>query len=135
MSLETTSVHGKIYNIALLEPFAAQLKTEEIPLMEVREAVSEGHYYWEDRSGNKLGPHQILKDWDAAQRNDDWADHVATIKRADVSDPIWIADDGHVFNGMHRLTRAFLDHPATIKVKRFSSLPKEAIILTEKHHT
>jgi hypothetical protein len=125
---ETTSVNGNIYNVELLESFAEQLESEEVPLEKLEEAVGEGHYYWEDRSGNKLGPSQILKDWEAAQRNEDWADHVATIKRADLSNPIWISADGHVFNGMHRLTRAFIDKVPTIKVKKFSSLPDEAIV-------
>ena len=123
---ETASVNEKIYNVEMLESVAEHMKTEEMPLEDLRHAVGEGHYYWEDKKGEKLGPHQILKDWESAQENEDWADHVATIKRANLENRIWISSDGLVFNGMHRLTRAFVDGAKSIKVKKFSELPEDA---------
>lgn len=123
--IETTSSGGRVYNVEALEPFAERLEAKEVPLEDLRYAVSEGHYYWEDRKGEKLGPHQILQDWEAAQQNEDWADHVATIKRADLTHPIWMAADGTIINGTHRLTRAFLDHAETINVRIFGELSPE----------
>lgn len=126
MRTETTTVEGKLYKVALLESYADQLETTEIPLSELKEAVSSTHHYWEDKKGQILGPFQLLEDWQAAQKNPDWSQHIDTILRADTSDPIWIAPDGHVFNGVHRLTRAFLDNHEKIKAKKFPRLPKEA---------
>lgn len=123
---ETTSVQGKVYNVELLESSASKLEAQEMPLDQLAEAVAEGHYYWEDREGKKLGPADILKDWEAAQANEAWTDHVKTIKRANLANPIWQDKEGFVFNGMHRLTKAFLDAAPTILVKRFETLPEEA---------
>lgn len=123
---ETTSVGGKFYNVERLEAFAELIMATDVPLEELREAVAEGHYYWIDRNGNKLGPYQLLQDWEAAQQNEAWADHVATVRRADLNNPIWISKDGYIFNGTHRLTRAFLDAKETIKARRFTELPKDA---------
>ena len=120
---ETTSVGGKVYNVALLESVAETIESKKIPLPQLQEAVGEGHFYWVDRKGEKLGPHQLLEDWEAAQKNDAWVDHVETIKRADTANAIWMTSDGFVFNGMHHLTRAFLDGKKTILVKVFLELP------------
>jgi hypothetical protein len=90
--------------------------------------VGEGHYFWEDRNGMKLGPAQILKDWEAAQQNPAWTDHVESIKRANLNNPIWAMKDGLVFDGMHRLTRAFIDKVAKVKIKIFEELPESAVI-------
>ena len=125
---ETTKVGGKIYNVELLEALAEKVEAEPVPLEELREAVAEGHYYWIDRDGEKLGPHQLLQDWEAAQKNPAWADHVETVRRADLTNPIWVTENEFVFNGMHRLTRAFLDGAETIMARRFRELPKEAVV-------
>ncbi|MBP6859777.1 MAG: hypothetical protein KBC69_04135 [Candidatus Magasanikbacteria bacterium] len=127
-NFETTTVGDQLYNVELLERVAELLPTREVPLNELAEAVSEGNYYWTDRNGDLLGPYDLLKDWDAAKQNQAYADHVATIQHADLSNPIWRTVDGQIFNGMHRLTRAFLDKEVTIKLKDFPSLPDSAIV-------
>jgi len=58
----------------------------------------------------------------------DWAGHVVVIKKANLEIPIWVTGDGLVFNGMHRLTKAFLENIPHIKVKVFNQLPESAII-------
>ena len=117
--IETTEVNGQIYEIEKLRVLAERIPVKEISLHELREPVSDGHYYWIDRDGEKLGPFQILTDWEKAQHNEAWADHVASIKRANLENPIWMSKDGHVFDGAHRLTRAFLENKPTVKVQIF----------------
>lgn len=123
---ETTQVGGKILDVEILKPYAEKFPTKLIETASLREAVSEGHYYWEDRNGEKLGPFQILQDPEAARNNPAWADHMQTIGRANLETPIWVTEDGHVFDGMHRLTRAFLDGVKQVKAKVFSEFPEEA---------
>ncbi|MBI2037620.1 MAG: hypothetical protein HYT15_01645 [Candidatus Magasanikbacteria bacterium] len=125
---ETTTIGKKLYNVEILEHFAEQLPTQEVPLNELTDAVSQGNYYWTDKNNNLLGPYNLLQDWEAAQKNEAYAEHVATIQHADLSNPIWKTADGQVFNGMHRLTRAFLDKAPTIRVKIFDSFPDEAVV-------
>ena len=124
--IETTLVNGKIYNVTLLKSLIGHMHAEPVALEELQECVGVGHYYWIDRKGGKLGPHQILQDWEAAQKNKEWADHVESISRANLSDPIWISKNGFVFDSMHRLTRAFLEGKKTIMAIRFEEIPKAA---------
>jgi hypothetical protein len=126
--IETTQVGGVVYDIEKLRSHADSLPEILVDISELKEAVGEGHYYWIDIKGEKLGPHQILQDWKAAQHNPAWVDHVATIKRADLSKPIWRSVDGTIFDGMHGLTAAILNEEKEIKLKQFDELPLSAAI-------
>ena len=123
---ETTKVDGIIYDVRELEQAAEELAIVERNLNEFEETVAEGHHYWLDTNGNTLGPCDILRDWEAAQKTSAWSEHVATIKKANFDSPIWVTKDGYVFNGLHRLTAAFLQHRPTIKIRIFDSLPSSA---------
>jgi len=122
--VETTQVNGKVYTIEELKEVAETLPVKEVPIDDVREAVSQGHIYWIDREDKQLSPYEIIQDWDAAQDNEAWADHVASIKRANLDNPIWMTKEGHVFDGVHRLTRAVIDNKPTIKVIIFDNIPE-----------
>ena len=121
--VETTQVGGVLYEIEKLREYAEIIPTKNVPLEDVMEAVGKGHIYWIDRNGEQLAPYQIIQDWESAQQNEAWADHVASIKRADKEAPIWMTKDGHVFDGIHRLTRAVIDGDPTIRVKIFEKMP------------
>lgn len=121
--IETTFVDGKTYQIDALREHAKQFSIQEVSLDSVREAVGPSHIYWVDKKGELLTPFQIIQDWAAAQQNEAWADHVASIKRADLNNPIWMTQAGDVFDGVHRLTRAVLENRQTIKVRIFKNLP------------
>jgi len=127
--METTSVNGKVYNVDMLVSTAHVLPIVVEPIERFKKWVGKGHTYWIDCDEKALGPYDILKDWDAAQRNPAWTDHVESIKQANLEKPIWVMrDSGYVFDGMHRLTRAFLDKKSHIKVRYFDRLPKEALL-------
>lgn len=117
-------LNGQLYNVELLFDVADMMEAKDMPLDSLRGAVGPDSFYWEDRNGKKLGPYQIMQDWEAAQKNEAWTDHVHSIKNADMSYPIWVTPDGFVFNGMHRLTKAFINGDKTIKVRVFDELPE-----------
>ena len=123
---ETSTVRDAVYDMDIIKPMAEQIPVEHIPLTRLLERTSEGNYYWNDKQGKRLGPAQLLKDWEAAQHNPDWADHVQGIQRADMDEPLWMTREGHVFNGMHRLTRHILEKSETVPVRIFDELPEEA---------
>ncbi|PIR41621.1 MAG: hypothetical protein COV31_00060 [Candidatus Yanofskybacteria bacterium CG10_big_fil_rev_8_21_14_0_10_46_23] len=125
--VETTRIGGKIYEIDKLRSLAEKLPIRELPLDDVRDAVGEGHVYWIDRNGEPLAPFQIIHDWSVAQHNEDWKDHIDSITRANLDNPIWITKDGFVFDGIHRLTRAVIENKLTIKVKVFEEFPEAAL--------
>ncbi len=125
---ETTRVGEILYDVDKLKNEAENIPIQEISLNTLLGAVSEGNYYWIDQNNEKLGPFQILKDWDAAQRKEEWSDHIANIRQANLDNPIWITKQGLVFDGMHRLTKAVLEGKENIKVKVWDNLPDIAII-------
>lgn len=129
-SYETTKVNGVIYDVRKLEALAEQLPIQEAPTEQFNTIVGPSHHYWLDANGQPLGPYDILKDWEAAQNNPAWAEHVATIKRANLNRPLWVTrtpeSDQDVFNGLHRLTRAFIDKVPTVKIRVFEAIPDDA---------
>ncbi len=127
INIETTEVNGVVYAVDDLKNYADKLPSQEIDTVTLRAAIAEGRDYWIDRKGNTLGPYTIMKNWEAAQQKPEWSDHVTTIKNADLENPIWMTIDGFVFDGMHRLTRAFIERKEKIKVKIFNSLPNTGI--------
>jgi hypothetical protein len=124
--IETTQVGGKIYEIENLRAFAENIPITELTLDRLEGAVGEGHVYWIDREGRPLAPFQIISDWEAAQQTESWADHVESIKRANLADPIWMTREGHIFNGIHRLARAVIERRPSMKVRIFENLPDSA---------
>jgi len=128
---ETTLVGDTLYNVDLLWSYAEKIKIQEFDLSQFQENVSQDHNYWIDEGGDKLGPFQILQNWEEAQKNPAWTKHIESIKQANLNDPIWMTDNGFVLNGMHRLTKAFLENKTTIKVRVFDKIPDEAIIVEE----
>ena len=126
---ETTEVEGKIYNAHLLDVSARDLPVQEIATEQLAQAIDPTHSYWLDAEGNHFGPHHLLIDWNKAQKRERWKSHVENVKQADLANPIWIyRPTGQVINGVHRLTRAFLEHQPTIPVKYFDDLPIEALV-------
>ncbi len=125
--VETTHIDGRVYRNEDLREYAETLPVTELSLEELRAEVGPEHIYWIDRDGEQLAPHQIIEDWEAAQQNEAWADHVASIKRANLDDPIWKMRGGRVFDGVHRLTRAVIENRPTIKTRIFDELPDLAL--------
>ena len=126
---ETTTVGDKLYNVEKLLEEAERLPIQEAPVENFLGAVSEGNYYWIDAGHKKLGPYDLLKNWEEASKNPAWREHVDNIDNADLENPIWIIGlDYLVFNGMHRLTRIIRDGVPNVKYRYFETLPEEALI-------
>lgn len=121
--VETAGMNGKEYNVELLRPYAESLPVVQMPLENFVSDVSESNKCWTDSFGQRFGPYQILEDWEAAQRNIDWEDHIKAIKEADLNEPVWFHEGDGVFDGLHRLTRAFLEKKQSIPVKVWDIIP------------
>ncbi|MDP2669347.1 MAG: hypothetical protein Q8P07_06010 [bacterium] len=130
--VETSRIGNTIIDVEVLVKFAENIPVETAQIKLFENAIGENQYYWDAEDGTHIGPFEILKDWEAAQKNSLWVKHIESIKNANLDNPIWVSSDGIVFDGMHRLTRAFIDGAKEIKVRRFKELPKEAIIEESK---
>lgn len=65
-------------------------------------------------------------------KHPEWSKHIDEIKKADYKNhPIILIGDT-VVDGMHRLTKAWIDGVDKVKVRRFKSLPETAIMYEKK---
>lgn len=129
----TAQVGEKVYDIFALEKFAEGFPIETVQLDLLKDAVASGNTYWHDANGEMFGPAELLKDWPASEKNPLWTSHIENIKNADLNHPIWLTSDGVVFDGMHRLTRAFVDGAKEINIRRFNQLPDWALFTSENN--
>jgi len=125
---ETTRIGRTLYNVEILKAHATHLPSISVKIVKLKDAIAKGNYYWIDRTGKKFGPHQLLQNWEAAKKKMQWRDHVENIEKANVQTPIFLTPEYLVFDGMHRLTRAFLEEHTHIKAKVFTALPESAIV-------
>ena len=134
VDVETTDWNGKTYNVRELWKWAERFPVEMVPLNTLQEQMGEGHFYWNDERGEKLGPAQMFKDWEAAKKNPAWEKHVYGIEHADLNNPVWLIKNGdriEVVNGMHRLARAFHENKTEIAARVLPALPDFAVVKAE----
>jgi len=116
---------------------AETLEEETISLSDLEHEIEESRNCWKDSDGNWLGPHMILReldtssgspDWDKLiKERPEWAKEVRKIMHARYDKyPLLLIKDKLV-DGMHRLTKAFIDGATEIKVKRFGELPEGSL--------
>lgn len=115
---------------------AESLNAETVSMADL-EKFKDGNY-WKDGNDEWLGPHHILNeaakyantpDWNAiTTAHPAWANEIRKILRADYRKHPIIIVEGIVLDGMHRLTKAWLDRADSITVKKFSKLPEGVTI-------
>ncbi len=152
---ETTSVNGVNYDVIKLEkyleehPEAATSAEMSLSDPRIHDSVSEGNTYWATTSGESLGPSHFINLWTQKSAEDssltvdkfledlkvshaDWIDHINSIQYAinNLDRAIWLYADEQThpfpFDGIHRLTRAYLENLPIIKTVIWNSLPEEA---------
>lgn len=128
--MHTTTVFGKRYNVFTLWEFARQLPVETV-------SVSLFDKYREETDcwGN-LGPKNLLglvslygvhyNTMVLAQPS--WASHIRRVQYCSNEYPLLVLGEDDVLDGMHRLTRAWIDGIQEIKIQRFLRMPKSAIV-------
>lgn len=132
----TAEYGNQIYDIYKLIHLSEHLPEEGVPLERLSH-MQDGNY-WKDEKGEWLGPHHILAaakkyhgdiDWSQIiQDNPDWATELEKIRNSDYrTNPLLVIGEDFVIDGMHRLTKALLENASEIKIKRFDTLPNEAI--------
>ena len=112
------------------------LEKETVPISELEKFKYNN--YWKDANNNWLGPQQILDEVNKYQGNPDWneiitnhpewEDEIKKILKADYKKHPIIIVEGIVIDGMHRLTKAWIDKVDIVEVKRFQKLPEETIM-------
>lgn len=119
---ESGYFEGKRYDISKLYQFAENIPIEIVSLEEFNTIISPENESWTGTDGKIIGPYNIAKDWESAQKNPLWSNHVESIRRADLDIPILVSYNGHVIDGQHRIIKAFIEGRTEIKIKK---LPQE----------
>lgn len=112
---------------------AEQLKEETIDLDDLGGNLY--GMYQKDANDQWLGPRQFIEaykatpDFDAIiEKHPEWSYEIGKLRNTDYEGyPILLIGDT-VIDGMHRLTKAYIEGAKTIRVKKFEDLPKETII-------
>lgn len=134
-SRHTASHEGILYNVYDLIEKSESLPAEDVPI-ELFESLKENKY-WIDEKEKWLGPSDILtlaeehqKNWNAmVQTKPDWKKHIESVRDAEYEKyPLLLIGERDVIDGMHRLTRAWIDDVKELRIKRFEQLPSEAAI-------
>lgn len=129
----TTTHEGKRYDVSMLIALAEKLPVHEVPLSTLSEYLASTDC-WTNERGDHIGPAGIIAlatkyrmSWTTMMMGDvRYATHIVNVRQADLSYPILRSPNGEILDGIHRLTKAFLEKRATILVKQFPAIPAEA---------
>ncbi len=129
-----TQYGGRQYNVDMLEAAAAQLPTTEFSLID-RDPLKDTleSKYWNTTDGQSIGPSDLLtafdrnnRDWGEVRRaHPTWSVHVDKIMGVNYRIPALVYN-GHLIDGIHRLTKALAENAQTLPVKVLTELPSEA---------
>jgi hypothetical protein len=152
---ESTTVNKTLYDVVALEsylesnPEAVEIVSMSLQDQRLLDAVAEGQHYWNTEDGEHIGPHDIISRWQKYQAEHQdamidefleqltkdkptWGNHIKSLQyaRSQLSKPIWLisgADQQYPFNGMHRLTIAYMENLNIIPAALWTKLPESAI--------
>jgi hypothetical protein len=131
----TAEFEGEIIDVYKLISLAEQVEPISLPVSQFENTKQNN--YWHDSHGGWLGPQNII---DAVTSVDDpltlihdesidieLRNHIQKVLDADYKSYPIIIIKGEVKDGMHRLTKAFIDGVDSIDVKNFDDLPEGLI--------
>ena len=129
-------VNGKVYDVYKLIELAKTIEPKIIPISTF-DNNKEGKF-WSIEEDIRIGPLDIINaleenvtdiDWDAViKKYPDWQEHVENVRDADYEKyPVMYTDKDLIVDGMHRLTKAWIDKVEEIKTKWLEELPDSAL--------
>lgn len=132
----TADFEGYTIDVFKLIELSKEIAAEEIDIQSLEKFRQ--NCYWHDRNGNWISPGEIIDEaekhedglvWDnMAANRPEWEDEIRKIQAADYKSYPIILIGNYVIDGIHRLTKAWIDGVNTLQVKRFPALPEETII-------
>jgi hypothetical protein len=123
----------EIYDVYKLIKYAENTRAIKIEVIDLVENFDKP--CWTDKNGKKISPRKIInafletQSWaEVESAHPEWSKHIKQIKRADyVNHPILIYNY-KIVDGMHRLTRSFLEKASEIPARILPDLPRDMII-------
>lgn len=126
-------INGKVYDVYKLIELAKTIEPKIIPITTFDN--SKESKFWNDKNNLRIGPPDIIEegergiDWDGLiKKHPEWEEHIESIRNADYETyPIMYTGEDLVVDGMHRLTKAWVDKAEEIKAKYIEELPDSAL--------
>lgn len=114
----TAHINGKVYDVYKLIEWAKTIEPNVVPTSQF-ENNKEGKF-WDAEDGSRIGPADIMNvleenqdeiDWDGfIKKYPEWREHIESIRDADYDAyPIMYTGEGLIIDGMHRLTKAWMN--------------------------
>lgn len=132
----TADINGKVYDVYKLIELAKAIKPKIVPTALFDN--NKGSKFWITQEGQHIGPSDIINalgesvediDWDdLRKKHPEWEEHIESIRNADYErHPIMYTQKDLIVDGMHRLTKAWIDKVEEIKAKWLEELPDSAL--------
>lgn len=129
-------INGKIYDVYKLIEFAKTIEPKTIPIVTFDN--SKESKFWNVEGDQRIGPSDIIvaleggeqeTDWEGlVKKHPKWEEHIESIRNADYETyPILYTEKDLVVDGMHRLTKAWIDKAEEIKAKWLGELPDSTL--------
>lgn len=124
----TARINEGLFDVLKLREFSKNLPIEDYDVEQMRSRIfSPGSNYWTDNEGNQFDSAELLNNWDKAQNNPLWVEHVQKIKNANLNYPVWLyGEHDTIVDGVHRIAHALINNIPKIKIQRWVELPSEA---------
>lgn len=135
-SVHSTEYEGRLYDVYKLIAQSELLPQVDAPLGELVGCLEELCWSGNNES-TKIGPNTIIKafreagSWDKLyELYPELSRHAKRVQFADCSHSILIGPGNHVIDGVHRLTKAFIEGQVAIKAKKLDKIPEAAVLAT-----
>ena len=133
-NVHSTTYEGKLYDVYKLIAYSETLPQVDAPLDELGACLDV--LCWSGQNENtKIGPNTIIKafreagSWDKLyELYPELSRHAKRVQFADLSHPILLDPENHVIDGVHRLTKAFIEGQVAIKAKKLDKIPEAAVL-------
>lgn len=123
--MKTFSNNNTVYSVDMMLAYINIMKPKAIK-MPISKYISKGvlnYEGWCDNDGNCYSPMQVIKN------RTKYRDEMERIKSSDLKYPIVVDNDDMVVDGVHRLTKAYLEKSKYILVYKFPDEIMEKFII------
>ena len=118
--------NGITYSVNILQELSGSIPVEEVPIESLK--FDKNEPLWRNdatENGKKYSMAEVMA---GKQGSQFIAEHYGRALASDLSYPILTDSNYEPVDGYHRILRALIENLDTVKVRRFDSLPSEAIV-------
>lgn len=127
----TFTMNHKKYSVDRLFKITKNIKVHKIPVIDLIDHLKRKSWEFKREGVADIAPIEVI---DAPNKNRKFAKHYSKILNADMSYPILVYDADEfsvIVDGLHRLSRAYIEKHPTIKVRYVTDKQLEKVLISE----